>query len=89
MNAREANSADLEGFGLTPMQAAFMEALLCQVFDVFALDDDRGRHFILLTLTREGTADDGHDVITTNTMTSLDRESLHEYMAEWMRRETQ
>jgi len=43
----------------------------------------RPRHYVLFVLTREGEAEDGEDVISFDTISSLDRPYIKQVLRDW------
>lgn len=54
-----------------------------------AQKDVKMRHFAMFILTREGEADDGDQIITSDLISSLEPEDLHEFLRDYLQKETQ
>jgi hypothetical protein len=69
--------------------AQFLHDGVTRLIERVSDDDPRPWHFALVVLHRKGVADDNTEVVTTNLITSMRREYLHEYLRDWLHRETQ
>ena len=80
--------AEAAGLGLREDQAEFLYGTLRMAMTLLRDDDPRGRHFALLLVTHEGDSDDGTTVISTDVMSSMSPDALHETLRDWLARET-
>ena len=74
--------------GLTEEQGGLISEMLYAILDRFSVDDDRPRHFTVLIFTKEGEEGLG-DKVSTTTVSSLDGETMEEFIRDWLHRRSQ
>jgi hypothetical protein len=79
------------GAGLSDEQKTWLDTVINSALQRIVDTDPRHRqvHFALLVLTLERVEEDGTHVVTSDTVTSLKREHLHETLRDWLHKETQ
>ena len=75
---------DLTGYGLNEEQSQFLFSLVSQALDVI---DKREMHFMLMVLTRES-GDDKQDLVSSNMISSMGREHMHDTIRQWLHKDT-
>ena len=76
---------DLTGYGLDDEQLQFLFRLVSQALDVI---DKRETHFMLMVLTRENDGDKQHDLVSSNVISTMEQEHMHDTLRQWLHKDT-